>query len=188
MHSASASAFDPAGSPPPRIPSTSSASDCVGSFVPPPTVPTSRLASETETYSDPSSVTSAVVIAFAPSTTCASSWPVARNIDATTFATWALKPIDPAFADPSRFFRVLISAIAAGVVWSFDSTTSRGIFTSAVTERPRPSIALIAAGFLSEQTLPDSAMSEALVSASITSQAALVAIVAMFIPIASFVS
>lgn len=129
-----------------------------------------------------------VVIAFAPSTTWASSCPVARNIAATALATWALKPSPPAFAEPTRFFRVLISAIDSGVVWSRSSTTSRGTSTSAATERPRPSTALIAAGFLSEQRFPESATSEASVSASISSQASRVAMVTMFIPIASFVS
>jgi len=44
----------------------------------------------------------------------------------------------------------------------------------------------MAAGFLSEQRFPESATSEAGVSLSTTSQASPVAIVAMFIPIASF--
>jgi len=63
-----------------------------------------------------------------------------------------------------------------------------GTSTSAATARPRPSTALIAAGFLSEQRFPESATSEASVSASISSQASRVAMVTMFIPIASFVS
>jgi len=41
MHSARASALEPAGSPPPLTPRISRPSDCVRSFVPPPTVPTS---------------------------------------------------------------------------------------------------------------------------------------------------
>jgi len=63
-----------------------------------------------------------------------------------------------------------------------------GIRTSAATVRPRPSTALIAAGFLSEQRLPERATRSAGVSLSTTSQAASVAMVTMFIPIASFVS
>jgi len=87
-------------------------------------------------------------MAFAPSTTCASSCPVARNIAATTLATWALNPRLAAFAEPTRFLRVLSSATASGVVCRRSSTTSRGIRTSAVTLRPRPSTALMAAGFV----------------------------------------
>jgi len=77
------------------------------------------------------------------------SCPVARNIAATTLATWALNPRLAAFAEPTRFLRVLSSATASGVVCRRSSTTSRGIRTSAVTLRPRPSTtALMAAGFV----------------------------------------
>jgi len=76
-------------------------------------------------------------MAFAPSTTCASSCPVARNIAATTLATWALNPRLAAFAEPTRFLRVLSSRRPSGVVCRRSSTTSRGIRTSAVTLRPR---------------------------------------------------
>jgi len=92
-----------------------------------------------------------------------------------------------AFAEPTRFLRVLSSATASGVVCRRSSTTSRGIRTSAVTLRPRPSTALMAAGFLSEQRLPEGDR-QAAVSASTTPQTASVAMVAMFIPIASLVS
>jgi len=93
-------------------------------------------------------------MAFAPSTTCASSCPVARNIAATTLATWALNPRLAAFAEPTRFLRVLSSATASGVVCRRSSTTSRGIRTSAVTLRPRPSTALMAAGFCRNRGCP----------------------------------
>jgi len=83
---------------------------------------------------------------------------------------------------------VLSSATASGVVCRRSSTTSRGIRTSAVTLRPAPSTALMAAGFLSEQRLPEGGDRQATVSASTTPQTASVAMVAMFIPIASLVS
>jgi len=51
-----------------------------------------------------------------------------------------------------------------------------------------PSTALMAAGFLSEQRLPEGATGRQAVSASTTPQTASVAMVAMFIPIASLVS
>jgi len=72
---------------------------------------------------------------------------VARNIAATTLATWALNPRLAAFAEPTRFLRVEFrDRFGRGVQAFFDDP--RGIRTSAVTLRPRPSTALMAAGFV----------------------------------------
>lgn len=65
---------------------------------------------------------------------------------------WALKPpMDPAMALPIRFFLMFKLHRSVTVVLSTVLTTLPGMTASATTLLPRPSIQLIAAGFLSVQ-------------------------------------
>ena len=66
--------------------------------------------------------------------------------------------MEPLAAEPIRFLAVLTSTIASDVVFSFLATMSFGINMSAITLFPLPSTMFIAAGFLSTQTLPLSAI------------------------------
>ena len=85
----------------------------------------------------------------------AASWPVAMKMAVTMLAAWALKPpMLPAMAEPVRFLAMLRSQSADVVVLSVVSMMSPGMMAWHVTDLPRPSIQLMAAGFLSVQTLP----------------------------------
>ena len=91
----------------------------------------------------------------------------------------------PLAAEPIRFLAVFTSTIASAVVLSFFSTISSGISISATTLFPLPSTMLIAAGFLSTQTLPLNAIWVAVVSSASLSRIFSEAIVTIFIPILS---
>mmetsp|Transcript_7878 Transcript_7878/g.26807 ORF Transcript_7878/g.26807 Transcript_7878/m.26807 type:complete len:225 (+) Transcript_7878:242-916(+) len=140
----------------PRHPIISRHAPCAGSEVPPPTVPTSMLGMVTLTWRlSPSSATSMRVMQLELSTFCAGSWPQARYTAVTMFAACALKPPTlPAMALPTRFLFVLVYTMAETVVLSVERTTEAGMTASATTVLPRPSIQLIAAGFLSVHMLP----------------------------------
>ncbi len=163
------------------------ASDCAGSFVPPPTVPISTAGMRTEMYRSPSTSSHTVIVEDA-STTCAGSCPVARYRAATMLAAWALNPSPPAMALPMRFLRVFVSTIAWTGACSFSSASCLGIVASAMTVFPRPSIMLMAAGFLSVHILPETETISAPVFSAISLHTASDAMVAMFIPMASPVS
>mmetsp|Transcript_4498 Transcript_4498/g.17711 ORF Transcript_4498/g.17711 Transcript_4498/m.17711 type:complete len:220 (+) Transcript_4498:914-1573(+) len=138
---------------------------CAGREVPPPTVPTSRLGMVTDmsrafSVWPSTSIASISVMQFALSTTCAGSCPVARKAAATMLAACALKPpTEPAMALPIRHFCRFASTIASTVVLSVLRTTSAVMVASTTTLFPRPSIQLMAAGFLSQQTFPEMATS-----------------------------
>mmetsp|Transcript_8019 Transcript_8019/g.22894 ORF Transcript_8019/g.22894 Transcript_8019/m.22894 type:complete len:260 (-) Transcript_8019:627-1406(-) len=144
---------------------TSRQARCAGSDVPPPTVPTSRDGmvqdmSRPGSASPGMSIFSMSVMQLADSTTCAGSCPVARKAAATMLAAWALKPpTEPAMALPMRHFWRFASTMASTVVLSVLRTTSAVMVASTTTLLPRPSIQLMAAGFLSQQTLPEMATS-----------------------------
>mmetsp|Transcript_14221 Transcript_14221/g.44423 ORF Transcript_14221/g.44423 Transcript_14221/m.44423 type:complete len:228 (-) Transcript_14221:302-985(-) len=74
-----------------------------------------------------------------------------RMLDACAFCP----PIEPASALPMRFLCTLSRATAAGVVLRTEATTDAGRMASAATLFPRPSIQLIADGFLSVHMLPE---------------------------------
>ena len=59
-------------------------------------------------------------------------------------------PMEAAMEDPMRFFDMLRSTRAEVEVLRTDLTTWAGTTASATTDLPRPSIQLIAAGFLSK--------------------------------------
>mmetsp|Transcript_22113 Transcript_22113/g.65200 ORF Transcript_22113/g.65200 Transcript_22113/m.65200 type:complete len:209 (-) Transcript_22113:394-1020(-) len=68
---------------------------------------------------------------------------------------WAFcPPMEPARALPTRFLCMLRRPIASGVVLRTEATTEPGITASAATLLPRPSIQLMAEGFLSVHMLP----------------------------------
>ncbi|OPY41771.1 MAG: hypothetical protein A4E41_00711 [Methanoregulaceae archaeon PtaU1.Bin066] len=123
-----------------------------------------------------------------PSVTCAGSCPQAMNIAATTFAAWALKPSEPAAADPTRFFLRFTSAIVRASVLKTEDMRASSSQTPAQTLLPRPRTTFTAAGFLSVQRFPESATRCAPVASLISSAAFSLPMVTMFIPMASFVS
>ena len=63
--------------------------------------------------------------------------------------------MDPAMAEPTRFFDVLRSTRAEVDVFRTDLMMWAGTMASATTDLPRPSTQFTAAGFLSVQKLPD---------------------------------
>mmetsp|Transcript_70274 Transcript_70274/g.120697 ORF Transcript_70274/g.120697 Transcript_70274/m.120697 type:complete len:328 (-) Transcript_70274:157-1140(-) len=181
----------------PRTPMISRQAAWAGSEVPPPTVPTSMEGMVTlmcRSSSSPSSLppvgdgmASNNVMQLADSTTCAGSCPQARNTALTTLAACALKPPTlPAMADPTKFLRVATSTIPRTVVLRVSLTILDGIRASHTTDFPRPSIQLIAAGFLSLHTFPEMAMrrrfGNGVFRCSITARQPLET---MFIPMAS---
>ena len=62
--------------------------------------------------------------------------------------------MDPAMAEPIRFFDMLRSTKAEVEVLSTDLTMCAGTMASATTDLPRPSTQFTAAGFLSVQKFP----------------------------------
>jgi len=104
----------------------------------------------------PSFMGSSIVMQWELSTFCAGSWPVAMKMAVTILLAWALKPPRaPAIAEPARFLIVFSSTSDCTFVFRTFFTTSSLITASQTTDFPRPSIQFTAAGFLSEQKLPD---------------------------------
>lgn len=104
----------------------------------------------------PSFMGSSIVMQWELSTFCAGSWPVAMKMAVTILLAWALKPPRaPAIAEPARFLIVFSSTSDCTLVFRTFFTTSSLITASQTTDFPRPSIQFTAAGFLSEQKLPD---------------------------------
>ncbi len=178
---------DPAGSPPPRTPSTSSPSACVGSFVPPPTVPTSSEAMETETYR-PSSRASAVVMAFAPSDDLRHILPEREEdggddvcdvgVEAETGRLCGADEVLSGVEFGHRFggrMQAVFDQLAGN-----DHVRGDGATT--------PLDGVDGCGFLIRAEVAREGHEGGGVSSSTSSQAARVAMVTMFIPIASFVS
>mmetsp|Transcript_17751 Transcript_17751/g.68860 ORF Transcript_17751/g.68860 Transcript_17751/m.68860 type:complete len:279 (+) Transcript_17751:334-1170(+) len=89
------------------------------------------------------------------STFWAGSCPHARYTAVTTLEACALKPpMEPAMAEPTRFFCVFRSSISSTLLFSTVCTMLRLIVASTTTDLPRPSTQLTAAGFLSVHRLP----------------------------------
>mmetsp|Transcript_78173 Transcript_78173/g.108618 ORF Transcript_78173/g.108618 Transcript_78173/m.108618 type:complete len:373 (-) Transcript_78173:500-1618(-) len=174
----------------PRSPSISSAAACAGRVVPPPTVPTSTEGIVTDTRK-PSPSLSITVMHVLLSTFCAGSWPVARYRAVTILEAWALYPPTlPATADPIMFFamfnRTMRSTASVSLTFNVAASTAGGITTSHATLFPRPSTQLMALGFLSVHTFPDSASTSIDGKRSARAASACVTpLVIMFIPIAS---
>ena len=94
--------------------------------------------------------------------------------------------MDPAMEEPTRFLEMLRSTRAEVEVLRTVLTMWAGTMASATTDLPRPSTQLTAAGFLSVQKLPEREMiSMSGNTSSILVMANSVALLSMFIPIAS---
>jgi len=99
-----------------------------------------------------------------------------------------LNPRDPAAADPTRFFLRFTSAMDRASVLKTDAMRESSSHTPAQTLLPLPRTRFTAAGFLSVQRLPESAIRRAPVALLINSAAFSLPMVTMYIPMASFVS
>ena len=94
--------------------------------------------------------------------------------------------MDPAMDEPTRFLEMLRSTRAEVEVLRTVLTMCAGTMASDTTDLPLPSTQLMAAGFLSVQKLPESEMiSMSGNTSSILLMANSVALLSMFIPIAS---